>query len=279
MKFDLDRYNEYANRGFCSGWGDMASSICVEAAVSIALGEGYKDKPSCVDMAVNNLTIMLNDMKWSTPQARTASMRSLGLAGLGTADKDVSFRFNFIKKYLEKITTTYLIDVIEKGAVDYPRIVKQARNSLHTPITLYLDEKGTQLWYKNSFANFYTNLANQASYLMVEISDHHKNSRMALSMIALQSIAYKLLNNLEQAVRDYHDPTSLLIVFNEVITSISSFITALAVWTTHSQLLPITTRDYVYLQATNLAIEVLTELGHTNEFEELWSKKPAGKEG
>lgn len=32
MKFDLDKYNEYAARGFCTGIGNPVSSVCVEAA-------------------------------------------------------------------------------------------------------------------------------------------------------------------------------------------------------------------------------------------------------
>ena len=58
--------------------------MCVEAAISYALGEPHSDGPSCVDAAVRAGKIALNDADWSSPAARAHGMRAVAIAQLGS---------------------------------------------------------------------------------------------------------------------------------------------------------------------------------------------------
>ena len=58
--------------------------MCVEAAISYALGEPHSDGPSCVDPVVRNAKIILNDASWSSTQARASGMRRVAIAQLGS---------------------------------------------------------------------------------------------------------------------------------------------------------------------------------------------------
>ena len=58
--------------------------MCVEAAISYALGEPHSDGPSCVDPMVRSAKIRLNDAPWSGPIARARGMRAVAIAQLGS---------------------------------------------------------------------------------------------------------------------------------------------------------------------------------------------------
>ena len=58
--------------------------MCVEAAISYALGEPHSDGPSCVDPAVRRAKIVLNDASWSSDMARASGMRRVAIAQLGS---------------------------------------------------------------------------------------------------------------------------------------------------------------------------------------------------
>lgn len=71
--------------GLTAGLGTPEpGKMCVEAAISYALGEPHSDGPSCVDSAVRAGKIGLNDCAWSSDAARAAGMRRVAIAQLGS---------------------------------------------------------------------------------------------------------------------------------------------------------------------------------------------------
>ena len=71
--------------GLISSVGERrAGKMCVEAAISYALGLPHGDRPDCVDEAVIEFSIRLNDCRWSSPKKRAAGLRRLALAQLGS---------------------------------------------------------------------------------------------------------------------------------------------------------------------------------------------------
>jgi hypothetical protein len=81
----IDKIDGYFARGLCSGVGKKTGQVCIEAALSLALGEGLNDKPTCVQAAVRRFSVALNDKNWSSPVARATGMRRLALAQLGSS--------------------------------------------------------------------------------------------------------------------------------------------------------------------------------------------------
>jgi hypothetical protein len=78
---------EVVDVGLCGGMGNpVPGQMCVEAAVCYALGQPHGDDPECVNAAVRQFKIGLNDSKWSSNKARAAGMRRLAIAQLGTSD-------------------------------------------------------------------------------------------------------------------------------------------------------------------------------------------------
>jgi len=67
--------------------------MCVEAAVCFALGLPHGDNPPCVDPAVRELKIGINDTPWESRASRARGMRRLAIAQLGTADTLNSVEF------------------------------------------------------------------------------------------------------------------------------------------------------------------------------------------
>jgi hypothetical protein len=71
--------------GLVSGVGaPIPGQMCVEAAVCYALGLPHGDDPVCVEGALRNFKIRLNDARWSSPQARAKGLRRLAVAQLGS---------------------------------------------------------------------------------------------------------------------------------------------------------------------------------------------------
>lgn len=71
--------------GLTHGLGQpIPGQMCVEAAISYALGEPHGDGPSCVEPCVRNGKIILNDACWSSNAARTKGMRAVAIAQLGS---------------------------------------------------------------------------------------------------------------------------------------------------------------------------------------------------
>ena len=83
--FDVEKFDKILSRGLSAGLGTRNGQMCIEAAICTALGaERHSDIPSCVSEVIRSFKIRLNDASWSSPEARAAGMRNLGLAQLGS---------------------------------------------------------------------------------------------------------------------------------------------------------------------------------------------------
>jgi hypothetical protein len=94
------KFDEILARGLSSGMGKRDGQMCIEAAVCAALDLPHGDEPQCVATTVRTFKIALNDSNWSSPQARAAGLRDLGIAqvgSLGVVDDNV-----FVQKIAEK---------------------------------------------------------------------------------------------------------------------------------------------------------------------------------
>src|SRR5215207_132525 len=77
---------DVVDHGLSAGLGKPEpGQMCVEAAVSFALGLPHGDEPSCVSPALRALKISLNDQIWSSGAARATGLRRLAVAQLGSA--------------------------------------------------------------------------------------------------------------------------------------------------------------------------------------------------
>jgi hypothetical protein len=77
---------EIVDAGLSMGIGKpLPGHMCVEAAVCYALGLPHGDDPGCVDEAVRNLKIRLNDAtRWRDNADRARGLRRLAIAQLGS---------------------------------------------------------------------------------------------------------------------------------------------------------------------------------------------------
>ena len=96
------RVLEVVDAGLCKGLGfPEPGEMCVEAAVSYALGLPHGDDPGCVNRAVRQFKIRLNDAMWSSNVARAKGLRALAVAQLGS--KDAIDGREFARRLAEKI--------------------------------------------------------------------------------------------------------------------------------------------------------------------------------
>lgn len=88
MKLDfkvlVPRIDAILARGLSAGLGEPGKQVCIEAAICEALNLPHGDDPKCVAIAVRAFKIRLNDANWSSPAARSAGLRDLGIAQLGS---------------------------------------------------------------------------------------------------------------------------------------------------------------------------------------------------
>jgi hypothetical protein len=114
MRFNKNIYDQWASKGFCQGLHagvrTEPKQSCVEAAISMSLGEGLQDVPSCVDWSVRSITIKLNDLYWNSAVERAKGMYRLGLLGLNTKHKIDSGLF--VTQYIERLVRTVLLPMI-----------------------------------------------------------------------------------------------------------------------------------------------------------------------
>ena len=66
----IKKFDAIVARGFCAGKGSPDGQMCVEAAITQAMGLPFSDEPSCVEPVIRTYKIILNDAKWSSPEAR-----------------------------------------------------------------------------------------------------------------------------------------------------------------------------------------------------------------
>ena len=71
-----------------AGASPVNGGVCVEQAVTMALGLPFSDNPSCVGQDVRRFKMRLNDCNWSSNEARAKGMRKLAVAQLGSDQID-----------------------------------------------------------------------------------------------------------------------------------------------------------------------------------------------
>jgi len=86
----VNKIDSLLDKGVTCGFSQdpKPGDMCVEQAVSYALGEEVTDKPSCVGKEVRWFVTRLNDRNWSSNSARAEGMRELSIAQLGSNSLD-----------------------------------------------------------------------------------------------------------------------------------------------------------------------------------------------
>lgn len=83
------KLRELIPQGLTGGVGrGEPGSLCVEAAICLAMGEPHGDEPTCVAAPDRAFAIRINDAAWSSKAARAEALLPLALAQLGTAGTD-----------------------------------------------------------------------------------------------------------------------------------------------------------------------------------------------
>jgi hypothetical protein len=94
----VDKINELLDHGLPAGLGEAKpGKMCVEAAISYALGLKHSDDPGCVIEPLRQLKIRLNDTaRWTSNKARAEGLRRLAIAQLGS--KGTVDPIDFVKR-------------------------------------------------------------------------------------------------------------------------------------------------------------------------------------
>lgn len=88
--------------GLTAGLGvPEPGKMCVEAAISFALGEPHTDGPSCVHPVVRARNIVLNECAWSSDLARARGMRRVAIAQLGSTEIDYMRYVRILAQYTQ----------------------------------------------------------------------------------------------------------------------------------------------------------------------------------
>ena len=94
-----EKLTKIINAGLVRGLGSpRPGSLCIEAAVCLAMGEPHGSRPSCVEEPDRDFSIGINDAQWSSTEARAKALLPLALAQLGTAGTD---RVPWVRRVVE----------------------------------------------------------------------------------------------------------------------------------------------------------------------------------
>ncbi len=121
MKIDfpsfIKKFDTLVARGFSSGLGDRDGQMCVEAAICYALDLPHGDDPECVGHSVRSYKIRLNDAEWSSPQARAAGLRDLGIAQIGSRGivDDTEFSTRLCEKTIRVLIPALFREIFSDG--------------------------------------------------------------------------------------------------------------------------------------------------------------------
>lgn len=113
-QIDKTKLREIFDRGLTNGLGKVDGQMCVEAAISVACGEGLNDTPACVAIPDRVFAITINDAPWSSPRARSEALYPLALAQLGTAGK-------YRRAWVERVaigTINRVLPILLRGRID-----------------------------------------------------------------------------------------------------------------------------------------------------------------
>ena len=129
--FDIAKYNEILDRGLSGGVGTRQGSMCIEAAVCAALDLPHGDDPKCVAASVRKFKIRLNDARWSSTAARSAGLRDLGIAQLGSVDiPDLNQEFarRIALQTIQQVIPAMLRDLHKDKYESHALACEQAKN-------------------------------------------------------------------------------------------------------------------------------------------------------
>jgi hypothetical protein len=113
----IQKFDEILERGLCAGVGKPDGQMCIEAAISQALGLPFNDKPSCVAPAVRRYKIQINDSnRWKSPQSRAEALRDIGIAQIGSAGvvDDIEFAKKLAEKTIRRLIPALFREVLSR---------------------------------------------------------------------------------------------------------------------------------------------------------------------
>ena len=123
--------------GLTNGLGEpIPGKMCVEAAISYALGEPHGDGPSCVEPCVRAGKIALNDSRWSSNEARAKGMRAVAIAQLGSRGVVGPIRYT---ARLAELTIRQIVPISLRAAAS---VIPAHYTNLHAA-ALQCEEDGT----------------------------------------------------------------------------------------------------------------------------------------
>lgn len=185
MKIDREvaaKVLEVVDAGLVYGMGEpIPGQMCVEAAVCYALGLEHSDDPKCVGRQVRAFKIRLNDSTWRTSAYRTAGMRKLAIAQLGSDTIDQErFREIVVRETIRQIMPIALRATAELRAEHAGNLKYAAELCERTPIYENVDfaqRAATKAGYvvpiysyfaiKSAYTAYYAaEFANDASYIV-----------------------------------------------------------------------------------------------------------------
>jgi hypothetical protein len=103
------------DKGLVQGLGvPEPGKMCVEAAVSYALGLDHGDKPECVGEVVREFKIKLNDAIWPSDIERASGLRKLAIAQLGSNTID---QYKFIEYIIIQTVKRILPFIIKNDEI------------------------------------------------------------------------------------------------------------------------------------------------------------------
>lgn len=106
--------------GLPSGLGEPEpGKMCVEAAISYAMGYDHNDLPYCVDSDVADFKIDINDNHWSSNKARAEGLRAVAIAQLGSNALDDSA---FVEEMLSIVYTRLVRYMLAQATVKGRRL-------------------------------------------------------------------------------------------------------------------------------------------------------------
>lgn len=113
--FDIEKYDQILNRGLIQGLGQPYTQMCIEAAICLTLGLPHGDDPQCVTDSVRRYKIGMNDLHWSSCEARAKGLRNLGLAQLGSLGvvENIAFAKRLAKLHIEIFAPTLLQEMFQ----------------------------------------------------------------------------------------------------------------------------------------------------------------------
>ncbi len=114
----LESYDRILEKGLSGRLGEKGGQLCIEAALCEVLGLPHGDDPGCVALSVRRYELALNGCSWTSPAARAAGLRQLGLAQLGSLGvvSDVEFCTRLAEKTIKVLIPELFRDVFSRNA-------------------------------------------------------------------------------------------------------------------------------------------------------------------